>query len=86
MVTGLLPLATAVVAAVWFRQRPSRAFWVCAVLGTSLVLGFMLLRSADSTGRFTLHLADVFLLLAMLSAALGYVGGARLTARWARSA
>ena len=80
VVTGLLPLATAVVAAVWFRQHPSPAFWACAILGTLLVLGFMVLRSADSTGRLSLHLADVFLLLAMSSAALGYVSGARLTA------
>ena len=79
VVTGLLPLATAVVAALWFRQKPSIAFWACAVLGTLLVLGFMVLRSADTSGQLSLHLADVFLLLAMLSAALGYIGGARLT-------
>ena len=68
VVTGLLPLATAVVAALWFRQKPSLAFWACALLGTLLVLAFMVIQSAD-----------VFLLLAMLSAALGYIGGARLT-------
>jgi drug/metabolite transporter (DMT)-like permease len=79
VVTGLLPLATAVVAALWFRQKPSSGFWACAVLGTLLVLAFMVLRSADSAGHFSLHLADVFLLLAMASAALGYIGGARLT-------
>jgi drug/metabolite transporter (DMT)-like permease len=79
VVTGLLPLATAVVAALWFRQKPSLGFWVCAGLGTALVLAFMVLRSADSTGHFSLHLADVFLLAAMCSAALGYIGGARLT-------
>ena len=79
VVTGLLPLATAVVAALWFRQKPSPAFWACAVTGTLLVLTFMVLRSADSSGRIQLHVADVFLLLAMTSAALGYVGGARLT-------
>ena len=79
VVTGLLPLATAVVAAVWFRQKPSVGFWLCAALGTGLVLAFMVLRSADSSGHFSLHLADVFLLLAMSSAALGYIGGARLT-------
>jgi drug/metabolite transporter (DMT)-like permease len=78
VVTGLLPLATAVIAAFWYRQHPSRAFWVCALLGTALVIAFMVIRSADSAGRFSLHLADVFLLLAMLSASLGYVGGARL--------
>jgi drug/metabolite transporter (DMT)-like permease len=79
VVTGLLPLTTAVVAAVWFKQKPSTAFWLCALAGTLLVLAFMVIRSADSTGRLSLHLADVFLLLAMCSAALGYIGGARLT-------
>ena len=79
VVTGLLPLATAVVAALWFRQRPSPAFWACGILGTMLVLAFMVMRSLGSSGHFSLHLADVFLLLAMLSAALGYVSGARLT-------
>jgi drug/metabolite transporter (DMT)-like permease len=79
VVTGLLPLSTAVIAALWFKQKPSSGFWVCAVLGTLLVLGFMILRSADATGHFSLHTADVFLLLAMLSASFGYIGGARLT-------
>jgi drug/metabolite transporter (DMT)-like permease len=79
VVTGLLPLTTAVVAALWFRQQPSPGFWVCAVLGTLLVVAFMVVRSADSTGHVSLHTADVFLLLAMLSASLGYIGGARLT-------
>jgi drug/metabolite transporter (DMT)-like permease len=79
VVTGLLPLTTAVVAAVWFKQKPSTAFWLCAMVGTVLVLAFMVVRSADSSGHFSLHLADVFLLLAMCSAALGYIGGARLT-------
>lgn len=79
VVTGLLPLTTAVIAAVWFKQKPSAGFWLCAVLGTMLVLSFMVMRSADASGHFSLHLADVYLLLAMLSASLGYIGGARLT-------
>jgi drug/metabolite transporter (DMT)-like permease len=79
VVTGLLPLTTAVIAALWFRQKPSIGFWLCAVLGTLLVIGFMVVRSADATGHVSLHLADVFLLLAMLSASLGYIGGAKLT-------
>jgi drug/metabolite transporter (DMT)-like permease len=79
VVTGLLPLTTAVIAALWFRQKPSAGFWLCAVLGTMLVLGFMVMRSADASGHFSLHTADVFLLLAMLSASFGYIGGARLT-------
>ncbi len=76
VVTGLLPLATAAVAAVWFKQRPAMGFWICAVLGSALVVGFMMLRA----GGLYFGVANVFLLLAMASAALGYVGGARLTA------
>ena len=79
VVTGLMPLATAVIAAIWYKQRPSVGFWFFAVLGTVLVLSFMLLRSADAGGQFSMHLADIFLLLAMISGSLGYIGGARLT-------
>ena len=79
VVTGLMPLATAVIAAIWYKQRPSMGFWFFAVLGTALVLSFMLLRSADAGGQFSMHLADIFLLLAMICGSLGYIGGARLT-------
>ena len=83
VVTGLLPLATAVIAALWFRQQPSLGFWACAVLGTALVLGFMVVRSLDSAGHVSLldsvMKADVFLIIAMLWGAFGYIGGARLT-------
>ncbi len=74
VITGVLPLATAVVAAVVFRQRPSVGFWVCAVLGCALVLAFAALR-----GGGAIALADAFLFGAMASAAVGYVAGARLS-------
>jgi drug/metabolite transporter (DMT)-like permease len=76
VVTGVLPLATAVVGALVLRQRPSNGFWVCALLGCALVLLFAALQGS---GR--LSLADGWLLLAMLSAAIGYVAGARLSAQ-----
>jgi drug/metabolite transporter (DMT)-like permease len=77
VVIGLLPLATACVAALWYRQRPTRAFWVCAVLGSALVVIFMWLRS----GGLYLGLANVYLLLAIVCTALGYIGSARLTVK-----
>jgi drug/metabolite transporter (DMT)-like permease len=76
VVTGVLPLATAVVAAWSFRQRPSFGFWVCAVFGCALVLAF-----AAFQGSGRLSTADGLLLLAVLSAAGGYVAGARLSAQ-----
>ncbi|MEX8492554.1 DMT family transporter [Sphaerotilus sp.] len=77
VITGVLPLFTATVAAWHLRQRPSHGFWVCAVLGCALVLGF-----AAVQGGGRLVAADGLLLGAMLSAAIGYVAGAQLSARW----
>jgi drug/metabolite transporter (DMT)-like permease len=76
VVTGLLPLGTAVVAAIALRQRPSIGFWACAVLGFMLVLGFALYAGGGVSS------ADALLLLAVLSASVGYVAGARLSAEW----
>jgi drug/metabolite transporter (DMT)-like permease len=75
VVTGVLPLATAAVAALALRQRASAGFWACAVLGCALVLGFAALE-----GGGHLNTADGWLLLAVLSAAGGYVAGAKLAA------
>ena len=75
VITGVLPLATAVVAALVLRQRPSNGFWLCAVLGCGLVLAF-----AAWQGGGQLVRADGWLLLAVLSAAIGYVGGAQVAA------
>jgi drug/metabolite transporter (DMT)-like permease len=73
VVTGLMPLATAVAAALWFRQRPSNGFWACAATGCVLVLVFAFLQGS---GRLTP--ADGLLLLAVVSTAIGYVSGATL--------
>ncbi len=81
VVTALLPLSTAVVGALWFKQRPSKGFWACAVLGSSLVLGFMLWRQWQQTGGVYLGTANVYLIVAMTTGAVGYIGGARLTPR-----
>jgi len=76
---GVLPLATALVGAWLHRQRPSAGFWVCAGLGTSLVVAFAILRSGQ-TG-LALAGADILLLLAMACAAVGYGVGALLSQR-----
>jgi drug/metabolite transporter (DMT)-like permease len=73
VVTGVLPLATAVAAALAWRQQPSAGFWLCAVLGAALVVAF-----AAWQGGGRLAGADLLLLLSVCSAAIGYVAGARL--------
>jgi drug/metabolite transporter (DMT)-like permease len=72
VVTGVLPLATAALAALALRQRPSAAFWGFALAGCALVLAF-----AAWQGSGRLVAAAGWLLAAVASAAVGYVAGAR---------
>ncbi len=75
VVTGVIPLGTAVVGALVTGQRPSAGFWGCALAGCALVLTYAALQGG---GR--LVPADGLLLLAVASTAFGYVAGARASA------
>jgi drug/metabolite transporter (DMT)-like permease len=77
VIVGILPLATAAVGALLHRQRPSTGFWLCAALGSALVVAFALLRSGSA--GLSVNAADTLLLAAMLCAAVGYGYGARLS-------
>lgn len=79
VIVGVLPLATAAVGALLHRQRPSTGFWLCAAVGSALVVAFAVLRSGTPGGGLTLQPADALLLAAMLCAAVGYGYGARLS-------
>ncbi len=73
VVTGLLPLGTSVVAALWLRQKASATFWACAVAGAGLVVVYAWI---EGGGRP--RLGDAWLLVAVACASVGYVAGARV--------
>ena len=75
VVTGLMPLSTAVIGALVLRQRPSAGFWACALAGCGLVLAF-----AGWQGGGALSEGDAWLLLAVLFTGIGYVAGAKVAA------
>jgi drug/metabolite transporter (DMT)-like permease len=79
VVTALAPLMTAVVAALVMRQRVGRLFWACALAGCALVVAYALWRAHLAGHGFTLVAEDAWLALAVLSASVGYVFGARIT-------
>jgi len=79
VIVGVLPLATAAVGAWLHRQRPSAGFWVCAAIGSVLVVAFAMVRSGRD--GFSIRPADALLLAAMACAAVGYGWGARLSQR-----
>lgn len=70
---GILPLATAVVAALRAGERPSRTFWLAGMLGSTTVVGFALYQGAGH-----LQSGDLLLFVALLFGALGYAEGGKL--------
>jgi drug/metabolite transporter (DMT)-like permease len=76
VVLGILPLATALISALIAGERPSAAFWIAAVIGAGLVVGFTL---HEGGGGF--EPGDLYLLAAVLSSSLGYVVSAQLAQR-----
>jgi drug/metabolite transporter (DMT)-like permease len=73
VVIGLVPAATALLAALFGGERPRARFWVACVAGFCVVLAFAL---GQGGGR--VQAADGWLVAAVLSAAFGYVEGARV--------
>ena len=70
---GILPLATALYAALRGFERPSRGFWLVALLGSALVVGFALRQGGGG-----LQQADLLMFGAVATAAAGYAEGGRL--------
>ncbi|MBC7970973.1 MAG: DMT family transporter [Verrucomicrobia bacterium] len=74
VITGLLPLSTALCGVWRAGERPSVPFWLFAGLGSALVIVFALL-----SGSGSVRLADLALLGAVGAAGLGYAEGAVLS-------
>lgn len=79
VITALLPLTTAAIAALVLHQRARLGFWVFAALGSALVVAFSLSRAYQQGSSFGLEWADLTLVGAVLSASVGYVYGAQVT-------
>lgn len=73
---GLLPLCTAIFAVLRAGERPPRAFWFCALLGSALVVGWAVHDDIDASLQ-----GDLLMLGAVLACGFGYAEGARLTRR-----
>lgn len=93
VITGVLPLITAALAAWWMGHRPRLGFWLAGLVGVGLVLCFAAL-SAPGHGSPGLNLSaldgkvgraagaswsmpDAVLLLGLLGASVAYVSGAK---------
>ncbi len=73
VMAGLLPLLTAIVAALRTGERPSAGFWLASAAGSATVLVFSVLSNGDG-----LHAADGILFASAVAGAIGYAEGGRL--------
>ncbi len=74
VVLGVLPLATAIAGCIIGGERPSHRFWAVSACGSGLVILYAFM---DGAGGF--HIADLALIGAVISAAIGYAVGAKLS-------
>jgi drug/metabolite transporter (DMT)-like permease len=70
IVIGLIPIVQSLAAVVRHGERPRALFWFASIVGVSAVVVFA---AAEGAGRP--QLADLWLLLAMISAGIGYAEG-----------
>ena len=76
VIAAVMPIATAVIAVVRTSERAAPAFWLAAGSGSIAVVTFSAIRGGFSGADLV---ADVLLLLAVISSAACYVEGAVLT-------
>jgi drug/metabolite transporter (DMT)-like permease len=76
VVVGLVPAATAMLSVLLTGERPPPLFWIGCAAGLAAVVSF-----AISQGGGSLRSADLWLLAAVASCAVGYVEGGRLAHR-----
>jgi drug/metabolite transporter (DMT)-like permease len=81
IINGALPFATAVLAAWAFGERHARRFWLCALIGSLLVVAFALRDGLSARGTVALSAGDLAMFAAVLAGAVGYVAGGRVAAR-----
>ena len=74
IVTGILPLATAIVAALRMGEKPSVGFWIASLFGSLTIVSFALIE-----GNGSIKFADFVLIIAVIAAAFGYAEGGQLS-------
>jgi drug/metabolite transporter (DMT)-like permease len=87
VVAGILPLGTAVAAAIILREPQSRSFWAISILGMLVVVGFAMRSGGGagsggslgpgSLGPGSLGLGDILVLISVAVASTGYVYSAK---------
>ncbi|NCW71258.1 MAG: DMT family transporter [Proteobacteria bacterium] len=59
VILAFLPLATAIFASFYFKQKASKSFWLCAFFGSIIVVIYILLHNENSNTTFEISHYDI---------------------------
>ena len=79
VILAFLPLATAILASFYFKQKASLGFWVCSFIGCVLIVIYILIHGHEENKKLELSYSDILFCIAVIVAAIGYNFGAKLT-------
>jgi len=79
VILTLMPLMTAIFASIYFKQKASIGFWICAIIGCIVVVIYTLIQGQAHVGVIKLSSFDILFFISVISGATGYVFGAKLT-------
>lgn len=79
VILTLMPLMTAIFASIYFKQKASLGFWICAIIGCIVVVIYTLIQGQAHAGVIKLSSFDILFFISVISGATGYVFGAKLT-------
>ena len=79
VILAFLPLATAIFASFYFKQRASIGFWLCALIGSIIIIIYILIHNQNINANFKISHYDILFCIAVITAAIGYNFGAKLT-------
>jgi len=79
VILAFLPLATAIFASFYFKQRASIGFWLCALVGSIIIIIYILIHNQNINANFKISHYDILFCIAVIAAAVGYNFGAKLT-------
>jgi drug/metabolite transporter (DMT)-like permease len=73
IIVGMIPLFTALFGVLLAKEKPSIGYWIAGLIGSGTIVSYSVY-----IGGGVLHIADAALLLAAVSAGIGYAEGAKL--------
>ncbi len=79
VILAFLPLATAIFASFYFKQKASIGFWLCALVGSVIIIIYILIHNQNMNANFKISHYDILFCIAVIAAAVGYNFGAKLT-------